>query len=99
MEPKTLRLKAAGTALVPIHEKIAQGIRQFVGREHKEVEPGVFGFAPCDRIDEVPNRAEYREAVKVGDALAADDETAIACGLKVALLTPKSVAPRKAGES
>ncbi len=83
--PKTLRLKAAGTAMVPVFEKMAQGVRQFVGRELRKVsadgEPEQFGFEPVSEPTEVPYRAEYVEAVKAGDLLPADKETADACGV------------------
>lgn len=82
MQPKTLRLKAAGEAMLPIFEKQSRGIRQFVGREYREIEPGVFGFAPTSEPTEVPFRAEYVLAVRAGDAEAADEETARACGVK-----------------
>jgi hypothetical protein len=79
MEPKTLRLRASGDALLSHYESMANGVRRFVGREYKEIEPGVWGFAPKREPEEVPNRAEYREAVQAGDAEPADEATAKAC--------------------
>lgn len=94
MQPKTLRLLAKGEALLPIFEKMGSGIRQFVGREYKEVEPGQWGFVPTSKSTEVPFRAEYVEAVRVGDADAADEETARACGVK---WTPPKATTEKKG--
>jgi hypothetical protein len=91
--PKTLRLKAAGTAMVPYFEKLSQGVRQFVGREMQKVsaegQPEEWGFAPTAEAVEVPYRAEYVEAVKAGDLTPADKATADACGVSFGASKPQ----------
>lgn len=81
MTPKKLRFHARGDALVQNFEKLEAGIKSFLGRKYKEVEPGQWGFVPTDEADEVPYRAEYVKACKDGDLSPADEATADACGV------------------
>lgn len=78
---KKLRFYAAGNALVQNFERLEAGIKSFVGRKYKEVEPGVWGFVPSEVPEEVKYGAEYVKACKDGDLLPADEETAKACGV------------------
>lgn len=90
MQDKKLRVRAHGDALVPNYERQEASVnatRCFIARVYKEYEPGKFGFALVDEVVEVPARAEYIKALKDGDLLPADAETASAAGLK---LTPPS---------
>lgn len=81
MTPSTLRFRARGTALCQHFEKLEARIKAFVGRKYKEVEPGVFGFAPTGEVETVPYRAEYVKACRDGDLWAADADTAKTCGV------------------
>jgi len=74
--------------MVPHYESLVHGLRRFVGREYREIEPGLFGFAPTNEAEEVPDRAEYREAVRHGDAEAADEVTARTCGVAFVAAPP-----------
>ena len=76
MAPRTLRVRARGTASVPNHEAEEAGVRRFIGRKFTEVEPGRFGFVPTNEDEEVPVRSEYLKAIKDGDLWAADRDTA-----------------------
>ena len=78
---KKLRFHASGDALVQNFDKLEAGIKSFLGRKYMEVEPGLWGFVPTGGAEEVPYRAEYVKACKDGDLIAADAETAKACGV------------------
>lgn len=82
MTPKKLRFQARGTALVQNHERLEAGIKSFVGRKFKEVEPGQHAFVPTGEAEEVAYRAEYVKACKDGDLYPADEGTAAACGVE-----------------
>lgn len=77
--PKTLRFYAKGAALVCDMERLANGVKAFIGRRYTEVEPGVWGFVPTGEAQQVPYSAEYVKACGDGDLHPADDETAEAC--------------------
>lgn len=78
----TLRVRARGLALICNHEALEAGARRFVGRSF-DPKLGKHGGWPADAEPHtVPNRAEYRANVQEGDLVAADEETAKACGVK-----------------
>lgn len=93
---KKLRVLARGTAMVFDYERHEAGVRRFVGRKHDPslgaafrddsgVERRQGGWPPSHdphSPDEVPYRAEYVQAVKCGDLWAADEESALLCGVK-----------------
>lgn len=81
MDPKTLRVRVRGDALVQDYERQAAGVNAFVGRKFAELEPGRWGFVPTGDDAEVPFRAEYVKALKDGDLLPADEASAKAAGL------------------
>ncbi len=81
MAPKTLRVRARGVALVHRIEGMNSQVRQFVGRQFVTLPEGGEGWAPVKDDTELPNRAEYRQAVKECALWAADEETAEACGV------------------
>ena len=81
MTPKKLRFHARGDALVQNFEHLEAGIKSFLGRKFKEVEPGQYGFVPTGEVSEVKYCAEYVKACKDGDLYPADEETAKACGV------------------
>ncbi len=76
MAKKMLRLRAKGDALLQDLEAMDAGVRRFVGRKFSQMEPGQWAFVPNDEVVEKPARAEYVQAVKEGDAWAADQLTA-----------------------
>lgn len=80
MQPKTLRVRARGAALVENFETMGVSPRRFVGREWTWVD-GFAALKPTADAVEVPFRAEYMLAVKQGDLWAADAVTAAACGV------------------
>lgn len=99
--PKTLRVLCRGSAMVPDYEAMGAGARRFVGRQHdpslgdEHVDPDTKqkarqgGFrALVGEIVEVPDRAEYRLALRghlnggPPDLWPADAETAQAAGVK-----------------
>lgn len=78
----TLKVRASGAALVVNHEALEAGARRFIGRTH-DPKAGKNGGWPADAEPHtVPNRAEYQKSVQDGDLMAADEETAKACGVK-----------------
>lgn len=96
--PKTLRFYAKDSALVCDHERLANGVRAFIGRKYIEVSPGEWGFAPTDEAQEVPYSAEYVKACGDGDLYPADDATADACrayAVGHGLAVPKVYKPAK----
>ncbi len=82
MATKTLCVRARGDALLQDYEALDAGVKRFVGRQFKEVEPGQWGFVPTQDSAKIPYRAEYVRAVKEGDLWAADAATAAACGVE-----------------
>lgn len=96
MNPKTLRVRASGTALVQNHEQLEQGRNSFIGRVYKELEgkPGQYGFEPTNEVAEVPNRVEYIRALQSGELAAADDATAKAAGLEAPKTKPSKPDPK-----
>lgn len=94
MQTKVLRVRAHGDASVPNYERLDQGVNCFIGRVFTELEPGRWGFVPTTDIVEVPSRAEYLKAIRDGDLVPADGETARAAGMKYeGPPRPKSNAP------
>jgi hypothetical protein len=91
MTPKTLRVRArgpreneSGPPMVQNYDRLEAGVNAFVGMKLLELEdkPGQFGFVVQDEIVELPYRSEYVKALKDGDLLPADDETAKLAGLQ-----------------
>lgn len=95
MNPKTLRVRASGTALVQNHEHLEQGRNSFIGRVFKELEPGQWAFVPTNEVAEVPNRVEYMRALQAGDLEAADDATAKAAGVDAPKTKPSKSGAEK----
>lgn len=79
MTPKTLRVRARGTASVPNYEAQENGTRSFIGRQIKEISPGQHAFVPTGETQEVPYRSEYVLEVQAGNLWPADQATAEAC--------------------
>lgn len=78
-----LKFLARGTACVPDpHGADANPQRRrTVGKTHKEVKPGTWGWIPNDAPDELLYHHDLAKAVKDGDLWAADEATAKACGV------------------
>jgi len=83
MHPKTLRVRASGTALVQDYDALERPtpVTRFIGRKYAEKPeaPGEFGFVPSGD-EEVPYRPEYLKALLDGDLDPADEATAAICG-------------------
>lgn len=91
MQPKTLKVRAKGEALVQNLEDMAAGIRSFVGRRLVELEDR-HGFEPVGDV-EVPNTTYYRQAIAAGDLEAADEATAKAAGVAWKKTAPSADKP------
>ena len=79
-----LSVRAKGTALVhhfEALETLPNGTLRFVGRKHDPKVGANGGWVPTDQPEQVPDRHEYRHAVKAGDLEAADEATAKLCGV------------------
>ena len=70
--------------MVQNHERLAAGINSFIGMAFRELEgrPGEYGFVVLDEVVEVPNRVEYMQALRAGDLLPANEETADLAGVE-----------------
>ena len=88
----TLRLRAKGDLLCADYDAHESGIKRFVGRKHStdvgheyRDEQGNLlktgGWISTGEPQELPYRAELAQAVKEGDCWAADEATAIVCGV------------------
>lgn len=80
MAGKKLRVKARGTAMVCDYAALDAGGRRFIGRTYDPT-LGPAGGWPAAGVVEVPYRAEYAKAVRDGDLEAADEATALLCGV------------------
>ena len=83
---KVLRVFPVEGKLQPDFESFEAGVRRFVGcrfdasvgeKDSKGVPQG--GFVPTGKAVTIPYRAEYVQAVKQGDLIPADAETARLC--------------------
>ena len=79
--PETLLVRARGLAIIENHEAAEAGARKFVGRVHDPKLGKNGGWPPDEAPHTVPDRAEYRAAIKHGDLWAADEETAKKCAV------------------
>lgn len=90
----TLRVLAAGEALVQDFAAMRSGIRRFIGRkidpnqgeefvdeEDPTIKRRQAVFVPTDAPELVQDCPEYRKALMAGDLLPADEATAKAVGL------------------
>lgn len=77
----TFKVYAAGTAMVSDYEALASNVRRYVGRVYDPAIGVAGGWVPKKEAQVVPDRAEYRQAIKEGDLLAADQATASACNV------------------
>lgn len=77
-----LRVRAAGMALVVNYEALDAGARRFVGRTFDSSLGPAGGWPADDEPHEVPNREEYRKALRDGSLEAADQATADLAGVK-----------------
>lgn len=81
MQPKTLKFRAVGMALVQDYEAMEGGVRRYVGRKATVIDDRLAW--PAEGVAEVPYRNDYVAACVAGDLEAADAETAKACGLSL----------------
>lgn len=79
---KTLLVRASGAAMVPRLEAMNANPREFVARSGAFVD-GRWSYVANKEAAEVPARAEYVRAVRDGDLLPADAETAAYCGVAI----------------
>ena len=84
---KILRVKAVEGALVQDYNALKAGIKRFIGWKFNpalgdgEETKGGWELVK-DKVCEVPNMAEYRQEIKLGNLLPADAQTANLCGLR-----------------
>jgi len=85
---KMLKVKAAGSALVPDFAAMDAGILRFIGRSHDaSVGPqdasGVpsGGWVRSDEAVSIPFRLEYVQEVQAGCLTVCDEESARLCGV------------------
>jgi hypothetical protein len=69
---KTLKVKAVEGALVQDYQALKSGIKRFIG----------WWELVKDKVCELPNMAEYRQEIKLGNLKPADAQTANLCGLR-----------------
>jgi len=86
---KTLKVKAAHTALVQNYEAMDAGVRRFIGRRLDPSLGECGGWVPKEEGEVIPFRAEYVQAVKDGDLEVMDQESALLCGIKFSQITNK----------
>lgn len=92
---ETLKVKAVGDILVQDYRAMRDGVKRYIGREHDAsvIKYDEFsdednkishrgGFVSTNSVVEVPNIQEYRKEVELGFLEAADEKTAIICGIK-----------------
>jgi hypothetical protein len=92
---KTLKVKAVGDSPVQNYQAMQEGLRRYIGRvydasllkyDEESEEVGKVshkgGWILLDEVVEVPNTTEYRHEVKEGNLVAADEQTAMICGVK-----------------
>jgi hypothetical protein len=66
--------------MVTDYEALAAGVRRFVGRDFDPNVGNAGGWVEKSEPSEVPERAEYILALKAGDLLPANEETAKLAG-------------------
>lgn len=76
-----LRVKAAGSALVPDYEAMDGGVLRFIGRKHDPKIGKNGGWVPTEQAAEVPHRIEYLQELRAGALLPADEQTAKLAGV------------------
>ena len=84
-----LKVKSSEKAMVTNYEAMAAKVRRYVGRVYDstlgpvdpETNKRVGGWPLSNEMEEIPYRAEYVQAVKEGDLIAADKVTADICGV------------------
>ena len=84
-----MKVFSSDSAMVADLQALSAGARRFIGRKHDPNAGLAGGWAVLDVPQEVPAIAEYILAVRHGDLLPADEETAKICGVKFAKLTKK----------
>lgn len=77
-----LKVRPVEDRLVPNYEHQANGTKAYVGHKAKR-EGALMRWTLIENVFELPDRAEYRHAVKKGDLKAATLETATLCGVKM----------------
>jgi len=83
MTAGTISVRAKGLALVPNHDAFDAGVKRYIGWRYGEVAPGSgeYGFKKTDEAEVVSARQEHVRDVKEGALFAADQATAILCGV------------------
>lgn len=78
---KMIRVRAAGSALVPDFDALDGGLLRFVGRRHNPSLGPNGGWEPLATPVEVPARAEYLQELRAGALEPADEATAKLAGV------------------
>mgnify|MGYP001609525648 CR=1 FL=1 len=78
-----LLVRARGTASVPDILAMEAGMKRFIGRRpvYDFGPDKVLAFVPTNENQEIPPLFEYKRAVKEGELWAANQETAVECGV------------------
>lgn len=79
-----MKVFANGSAMVSDLQALAAGARRYIGRSYDSGLGLAGGWPALMKPQEVPAIAEYVQALKDGDLLPADEETAKLCGVKLA---------------
>lgn len=78
---QTLKVFTSGRAMVTDHKALSSGVRRYIGRQYDPTLGKAGGWVPNEEPQEIENSADYRQAVREGDLLPADQETASLCGV------------------
>lgn len=77
----TFKVLAAGTAMVTDYEALRSNARRYIGRQFDGSLGPAGGWVPSKEPVVIPDRPEYRQAIREGDLIAADQSTASICGV------------------
>jgi len=77
-----LKVRPVEGRLVPNYEHQANNTQAFVGHKAKR-EGAIMRWKLIENVFELPDRPEYRHAIRKGDLQAATLETAALCGVKM----------------
>lgn len=78
---KKLRLLANGSIMLPNYKAHEAGARRYIGRQYDPSVGPAGGWPSTGKPEEVDCLAEYIIAVRQGDVLPADSESAALCGV------------------
>ncbi len=83
----TFKVLASGNAMVTDYEAMKSNARRYIGRVFDPTLGPAGGWPALKEPQVIPDRPEYRQALREGDLIAADQQTATIC--KVGFHSPK----------